>query len=34
MREDLAPETCEFRSVKEEVMGAIEPAPEDKKGLC
>jgi hypothetical protein len=34
MGEELAPETCEFNNVKKEVVGAIEPAPEDKKGLC
>jgi hypothetical protein len=28
------PETCEFKNVKKEVSGAIEPTPEDKKGMC
>jgi hypothetical protein len=34
MGEELVHETCEFGNVKKEVMGTIEPALEDKKGLC
>jgi hypothetical protein len=34
MGKELVPETCEFNNVKKEVAGAIEPAPDDKKGLC